>query len=127
MSQSPSNQVITLSATPLTPQSVPAPQYYERIIVTNESAGDVYVRTDGGVVTTAAGGFGAVVLPTAWRMVGNDQPRQPLVTQAEGSTVQNKGYQGATSPNLNPLASGNPTVVSVLATVASVVVGFEFV
>ena len=41
--------------------------------------------------------------------------------------MQNKGFGGATSPNLNPLASGNPTVVSVLATVASAVVGFEFV
>jgi hypothetical protein len=47
MSQSPSNQVVTLSATPNTAQAVTAPQYYERIIVTNESTGDVYVSTNG--------------------------------------------------------------------------------
>lgn len=127
MSQSPNNQQITLSATPLTAQAVTAPQYYERIIAPNESAGDLYVRTDGGTVANTAGGFGATVLPGAWRMVGNDQPKEPLVTQAAGSTVQNKGYGGSTSPNLNPLPSGSPTFVSIMATVASAVVGIEFV
>ena len=75
------------------------PLYYERIIVTNEAIGDVYVTTNDTSASTAEGGFGAVVVPGAWRMVGNDQPQQPLVSKtAPGSTVQNTGYQGATVP-----------------------------
>jgi hypothetical protein len=40
-------------------------------------------------------------------MMGNDQPRQPLVsTTVPGSTVQNKGFGGATTPNLERPSSG---------------------
>lgn len=68
-------------------------------------------------------------------MVGNDQPKEPpLATatggspQQEGWTTQNKGFQGATTPNLNPLASGAETYVSLLfptgAAVGNVVLEF---
>lgn len=125
MSQSPYDQVVALSANVVSNISVPL--YYERVIVTSEIAGaDVYVSTDGTPVATTPGNFGAVVLPNAWRIVGNDQPRQPLVTQAEGSTVHNKGFQGATTPNLEPLASGAPTYVSLLCSSGGNV-GLEFV
>ena len=113
MSQSPYNQTITPSTTA---QAVEVPVYYDRIIVTNETTADIYVATNGSTVATTEGGFGAVVLPGAWRMIGNDQPKQPLVSKtATGSTVQNTGYQGATTPNLNAPASGYPTYVSVIA------------
>ena len=77
-------------------------------------------------------GFGGTVLPGAWRMIGNDQPREPNNTptsspQQEGWTVQNRGYQGATNPNLNPLASGFQTYVSMMCTATSGVVALEFV
>lgn len=125
MSQSAYNQIVALTATVVA--AVEVPLYYERIIVTNETTGDVYVSTDGSAVATTEGSFGAVVVPGAWRMVGNDQPKQPLVsTTAPGSTVQNKGYQGATYPNLNALASSYPTYVSLYATVSGNAV-LEFV
>lgn len=131
MSQSASNQVVPANSfTAGTALAVTAPQYYERVIVTNQAAtADLYVSTNGQPASTSAGGFGGVVLPGAWRMIGNDQPRQPLVTQAEGATVQNTGYQGAITPNLNPLASGHPTVVSLLFPASSTpgAVGLEFV
>ena len=117
MSQSPFNQIIAAgSFTAGTALTVEVPQYYDRIIITNESTtADLYVSTNGASVTSTEGGFGAVVLPGAWRMVGNDQPKQPLVSKtAAGSTVQNTGFQGATTPNLNQLASGAPTVVSLV-------------
>lgn len=117
MSQSPYNQIIPAgSFTAGTALAVTAPQYYERVIVTNESAAaDLYVATNGQAASAAEGGFGGVVVPGTWRMIGNDQPRQPLVSKtAPGSTVQNTGWQGATDPNLNPLASGSPTYVSLL-------------
>src|SRR5258708_29685313 len=120
MSQSPSNQVVALTLN--VESHVTSTQYYERIIVTNETADDVYVRTDGGTVAKTLGNFGGVVLPGAWRMMGNDQPRQPLVTQAEGSTTQNKGFQGATTPNLNPLTSRSPTYDPLLANASGNVV-----
>lgn len=128
MSQSPANEIVNL-ATANTAVAVTAPQYYERIIVTNETTGDVFIRTDGGTVASTEGNFGAIVQPGAWRMVGNDQPRQPNPSKAqdvEGWTVQNVGFRGATTPNLNPLASGSPTHVSVLSTVAGNV-SVEFV
>ena len=86
-----------------------------------------YVSTDGSAVAETEGNFGAVVVPGAWRMVGNDQPKQPLVsTTAPGSTTQNTGWQGATNPNLNVLASSYPTYVSMVGTGSGNVV-LEFV
>lgn len=117
MSQSQYNQVIPAgSFTAGTALPISVPQYYDRVIITNESAAaDLYVATNGTAVTVAEGGFGGVIVPGAWRMIGNDQPRQPLVSKtATGSTVQNTGYQGATVPNLNPLVSGAATFVSLL-------------
>jgi len=118
MSQSQYGQTLTLARAGAA-YTVTAPRYYERIIVTNESAGDVYVSTSGSAVASTEGNFGAVVLPTAWRMIGNDQPRQPLVSKAvPGRTMQN---------SLNPLPSGSPTHVSLMGTVANAVVEVEFV
>lgn len=116
MSQSQYNQVIPANSfTAGTAYEVSVPLYYERIIVTNQAAAaELYVTTNDTSASTNEGGFGAVVVPGAWRMVGNDQPKQPLVSKtAPGSTVQNTGYQGATVPNLNPLP-GNPTTVTLL-------------
>lgn len=127
MSQSQYNQTITPTTSA---QDVTAPPYYERIIVTNETNVDIYVATNGQPVSSADGGFGAIVLPGTWRMIGNDQPRQPLVSKtAPGSTVQNTGWHGASTPNLNSLASGSPTYVSILASGAPSggAVGIEFV
>lgn len=118
MSQSPYNQIIAAgSFTAGTAFAVDVPLYYERVIVTNESAGsDLYVSTNGEAVSNAEGDYGSVVLPGAWRMVPNDQPRQPLVsTWSPGSTVQNTGYQGASYPNLNGTEGGaNHTLVSLM-------------
>lgn len=116
MSQSPSNTVVNL-ASANAEQHVTSASYYERIIITNETTGDVYVRTDGSAVAETTGNFGAIVLPGAWRMVGNDQPRQPLITTKAGSTAQG---------TLNVLASGSPTYVSLMGT-ATGNVGVEFV
>jgi hypothetical protein len=132
VSQSPSNQLIAAASfTAGTALAVDVPQYYDRVIVTNEStSADLYVATDGSAASTAEGGFGAIVLPGTWRMVGNDQPRQPLVSiWKPGSTVQNTGFDGSTEPNLNPLASGYPTVVSLLFPTGSTpgAVSLEFV
>lgn len=128
MSQSQYNQEITVPATANTEFHVAVPLYYERIIITNETAGDVYVATNGAAVTEATGGMGGTVLPGAWRMMGNDQPKQPLVSKtAPGSTVQNTGYQGSTTPNLNPLPSGAQTYVSMMCTVNAGQVALEFV
>lgn len=132
MSQSPDNQLIAAgSFTAGTAVTVSATHYYERIIITNEAAAaDLYVSTNGQACATTEGNFGAVVVPGAWRMIGNDQPRQPLVsTTAPGSTTQNKGFGGATSPNLNALASGAPTFVSLLFPTGSTpgAVAVEFV
>jgi hypothetical protein len=92
------NQIVSLTAN--TAANMHAPLYYDRVIVTNETTGDVYVSTDGSAVSTSEGSYGAIVLPGAWRMVGNDQPKQPLVSKkASGRTVQNTGWQGATEPN----------------------------
>jgi hypothetical protein len=113
LSQSQYDQVVSLTAN--TVATVEVPLYYERVIVTNETAANVYVSTNGSTVSTSEGGFGALVVPGAWRMVGNDQPKQPLVSAtADGPTVQNTGFDGATVPNLNVLASGYPTFVSLL-------------
>lgn len=113
MSQSPYNQVIALTGG--TVKAVEVPEYYERVIVSNTAAAPVYVATSGSAVSTSEGDFGAVVDAGAWRMVGNDQPREPLVSKtAPGSTVQNTGWQGATYPNLEEPASGYPTYVSLL-------------
>jgi hypothetical protein len=130
MSQSPSNQIVALTAN--TVANVGVPQYYDRIITTNETTADVCVATNGSAVATTAGAFGGVVLLGAWRMMGNDQPREPNNTptsspQQEGWTVQNRGYQGSTSPNLNPLASGFQTYVSTMCTATSGVVALGFV
>jgi hypothetical protein len=117
MSQSPYNQIISAgSFTAGTAHAVEVPLYYERVIVTNEAASaDLYVSTNGTAASTSEADFGAVVVPGAWRMVGNDQPRQPLVSlTAPGSTVQNTGYEGSTTPNLEEPASGYPTYVSLL-------------
>jgi hypothetical protein len=125
MSQSPYDEVAVLSAN--TVKTVTVPLYYERIIVTNETAAAVVVSTNGQAVSTSEGGFGAVVMAGSWRMVGNDQPRQPLVSKtAPGSTVQNTGFDGSTTPNLNPLASGYPTFVSLVGADAGNV-ALEFV
>jgi hypothetical protein len=111
--QSQYNQVVALTGG--TVKAVEVELYYERIIVSNTAAAPVYVSTDGSIVSTSEGDFGAVVDSGAWRMVGNDQPRQPLVSKtAPGSTVQNTGYEGSTTPNLETLASGYPTYVSLL-------------
>lgn len=116
MSQAAQNQIVALTLA--VESHITAPVYYERIIVTNETTDDVYVSTNGTAVAKTAGNFGAVILPGAWRMIGNDQPRQPLVsTTKPGSTVQ-----GA----LTPLPSGSPTYVSLLAN-ASGNVAVEFV
>lgn len=113
MSQSQYNQVVALTAA--TVKAVEVPLYYERIIVTNTASASVYVATNGSAVSTSEGDFGAVVESASWRMVGNDQPRQPLVSKtAPGSTTQNTGYQGATVPNLEEPTSGYPTYVSLL-------------
>jgi hypothetical protein len=131
LSQSQYNQVIAAgSFTAGTALAVEVPLYYERIIITNEASGaDLYVSTDGSAAATTEGNFGAVVVPGAWRMVGNDQPKQPLVSTTAPTTVQNKGYQGATDVNLNPLASGYPTYVSLLFPTGSTpgAVALEFV
>jgi len=125
MSQSLYNQLVALSAN--TVKNIEVLLYYDRIIVTNTTASDVLVSTDGSAVSESEGGYGAVVMPGAWRMVGNDQPKQPLVSKtAPGGTVQNTGWQGATSPNLEILASGYPTYVSLLGADAGNVV-LEFV
>jgi hypothetical protein len=113
LSQSPYNQVVALTGG--TVKAVEISLYYERIIVSNTAAAPVYVSTDGSIVSTSEGDFAAVVDSGAWRMFGNDQPRQPLVSKtAPGSTVQNYGYEGADVPNLNLPASGYPTYVSLL-------------
>jgi hypothetical protein len=132
MSQSAYNQVIaSTSFTAGTAYTVEVPLYHERIIVTNESTtADLYVATNGSAAATTEGNFGAVVVPGAWRMVGNDQSRQPLVSiHAPGSTVQNTGYQGATDVNLYEPASGYPTYVSLLFPTGSTpgAVSLEFV
>lgn len=131
MSTSPYDQNITLVAN--TEQHVLVPVYYERIIVTNGTTATIYTSTNGTPVTTAQGGFGAEVLPSAWRMIGNDQPKeQPINSpsghqaEQEGWTVQNRGFQGATTPNLNPLASGAATYISVIGSAAGTVT-LEFV
>lgn len=125
MSQSQYDQQVTLVAN--TVSNVQVPLYYERVIVTNMTAADVYVSTDGSAVATTEGNFGAVVVPSGWRMVGNDQPRQPLVSKtAPGSTTQNTGWQGSVVPNLNLPASGHPTYVSLLGADAGNV-SLEFV
>ena len=125
MSQSAYNQVAAISAN--TVKNVEVPLYYERIIVTNETSADVYVSTNGSAVSTSEGDFGAVVVSGSWRMVGNDQPKQPLVsTTVPGSTTQNTGFDGDTYPNLNELASGYPTYVSLIGADAGNV-GLEFV
>ncbi len=126
MSQSTYNQIVAIASGVVSNVSVPV--YYDRIIVTNETSGDIYVSTDGSAVSTAEGSFGAVVLPGAWRMIGNDQPRQPLVSPTKsGSTVQNTGWHGATQGNLEALASGAATYVSILGPSAGGNVGLEFV
>ena len=113
MSESPYSQLVALSAN--TVATVEVPLYYGGIIVTNETAADVYVSTDGSDVSTSEGEFGAVVVPGAFRQVGNDQPKQPLVSKtAPGSTTQNTGWQGSTYPNLNEPASSYPTHVSLV-------------
>jgi hypothetical protein len=117
MSQSPYNQIISAgSFTAGTAHSVDIPLYYERVVITNEaSSADLYISTDGSAASTSEGDFGAVVVPGAWRMIPNDQPRQPLVSKtAPGSTVQNTGFGGSTDVNLNVLASGYPTLISLL-------------
>jgi hypothetical protein len=127
VSESQYNQSVTLTEDAVL--TVDVPLYYERIIVTNEGAAPLYVRCDGQAVTNATGGFAGLVMPGAWRMFGNDQPRQPLVSKtAQGSTVQNTGYQGATFPNLNPTEGGsNHTVVSLLCPTAAGSAVLEFV
>jgi hypothetical protein len=118
MSQSQHDQTLTLARAGAA-YTVTAPRYYERIIVTNESAGDVYVSTSGSAVVDTEGNFGAVVLPSAWRVIGNDQPRQPFVSKTvPGRTMENP---------LNPLSSGSPTHVSLMGTLANAVVEVEFV
>jgi hypothetical protein len=126
MSQSQYNQVVAVSAN--TVKNVSVPLYYARVICTNQTADPIYVSTNGSPVgDTGDGEFGAVVMPSAWRTVGNDQPAEPQVSKTSpGSTVQNTGYQGVTFPNLNPLASGSPTYVSILGAAAGNVV-LEFV
>lgn len=119
MSQSQYNQVIANTAfTAGTAYNVEVPLYYERTIVTNEAASaDLYVATNGAAASTSEGDYGAVVLPGAWLMVGNDQPRQPNpagALDAPGWTVQNKGRQGSGGVNLNLPASAYPTYVSLL-------------
>ena len=115
MSQAAQNQIAAVTTAE---SHVTAPVYYDRIIITNETTDDVYVSTNGQAVTKSAGGFGAVILPGAWRMVGNDQPKQPKVSPtAPGSTVQSA---------LNLPASGFPTYVSLIANVAGNV-AIEFV
>lgn len=128
MSQSPYNQSVALTANEVATVTVPV--YYERIIVANlltAQADDVYVATNGQAVSASEGGFGAVVLPGAWRMIGNDQPRQPLVSKtAPGSTTQNTSFGGSTTPSLNLPASGYPTYISLISP-ASGSVSLEFV
>jgi hypothetical protein len=125
VSQSQYDQVVALSSNVVA--TVEVPQYYERVIVTNETAANVYVCTNGSAVSTSEGGFGAIVVAGSWRMIGNDQPKEPLVsTTAPGSTVQNTGWQGATDVNLNEPASGYPTYVSLLGADAGNV-ALEFV
>jgi hypothetical protein len=75
------NQTVGLTAN--TAANMHAPLYYDRVIVTNETTGDVYVSTDGSAVSTSEGGYGAIVLPGAWRMVGND-PAQAAIGVKEG-------------------------------------------
>jgi hypothetical protein len=132
VSQSPYNQLIaSTSFTAGTAYTVDVPLYYERVIVTNLATGsDLYVATNGQAASANEGGFGAVVVPGAWRMIGNDQPKQPMVSKwSPGSTVRNAGYQGATNPNLNEPASGYPTYVSLLFPTGSTpgAVSLEFV
>lgn len=121
MSHSQHGQTLTLARAGAA-YTVTAPRYYQRIIVANESAGDVYVSTSGAAVAKTEGNFGAVVRPSAWRMIGNDQPRQPLASKA---------VPGRTMPNpmnpLNLLPGGSPTHVSLMGTVANAVVEVEFV
>ena len=118
MSQSQHGQTLTLARAGAA-YTVTAPRYYERVIVTNESAGDVYVSTSGSAVADTEGNFGAVVLPSAWRMIGNDQPRQPSVSK----TVPGREMRDS----VNPVPCGSPTHVSLMGTVANAVVEVEFV
>ena len=118
MSQSQHGQTLTLARAGAA-YTVTAPRYYQRIIVTNESAGDVYVSTSGAAVAKTHGNFGAVVRPSAWRMVGNDQPRQPSAS----NTIRG----GTGHDSLNPPPGGSPTHVSLMGTVANAVVEVEFV
>jgi len=124
MSQSPSNQVVAITAN--TAATVTSAQWYAHMIVTNQTADPIYCRADGGTASSTEGGFQLVIEGLSWRMVANDQVAQPLVNQSLGSTVQNKGYQGTTEPNLNPLASGSPTHLSIIGA-ASGNVAVEFV
>ena len=118
MSQSQHGQTLTLARAGAA-YTVTAPRYYERIIVANESAGDVYVSTSGAAVADTEGKFGAVVRPSAWRMIGNDQPRHPFAA---------KTVPGSTMPNpLDPPPGGSPTHVSLMGTVANAVVEVQFV
>jgi len=118
MSQSQHGQTLTLARAGAA-YTVTAPRYYERIIVTNESAGEVYVSTSGSAVADTEGNFGAVVHPSAWRMIGNDQPRQPSVSKTvPGRAIRNSLY---------PRPGGSPTHVSLMGTVANAVVEVEFV
>jgi len=118
MSQSQHGQTLTLARAGAA-YTVTAPRYYERVIVTNESAGDVYVSTSGSAVADTEGNFGAVILPSAWRMIGNDQPRQPSVAK----TVPGREMRDS----VNPVPSASPTHVSLMGTVANAVVEVEFV
>src|SRR5215467_8526408 len=80
MSRSQHGQTLTLARAGAA-YTVTAPRYYERVIVTNESAGDVYVSTSGSAVADTEGDFGAVVLPSAWRVVGNGQSSEASVSK----------------------------------------------
>ena len=93
MSQSVYNQIVALTAS--TAATVEVPLYYERVIVSNETTGDVYVSTNGTAASVSEGGFGAVVLPGAWRMRRNDPA--PAAAGVQDRSRQHRpehGYRG---------------------------------
>lgn len=96
MSQSQYNQVIAYTSfTAGTPYNIEVPLYYERVIVTNEAAAaDLYVSTNGTAASTSEGDFGAVVVPGAWRMIGNDQPTSAKSGRGAGLSRMDRAEQG---------------------------------
>jgi hypothetical protein len=106
-----------VSLTASTAKAVEVPAYYSMFDVTNETADPLYVQSNGSAATTAEGGSQGVVEPSTQRTFGNAQPRQPAAGVAGDALEPGWTVQG----NINPLASGYPTYVSLLSAAAGTV------